>query len=228
MLIDLRETRLQRSMADVLHILGRGEYATDITEKLSRTFGQPSSALEAAEKDIADVAHCDENAAFALSMALPLARYMLEEDACAISAVTNMDQARQKLLPHYLGTHYECGQMLCLDRHGNFISCVPLRMGTVDEAPFYLRIILEEALISGGECFIVAHNHPGGTRHPSAEDCSSTRNIAQSLSKLEMVLIDHIIIADGDAVSIRASGAVDSSFWAKYAPLPESFKNWPL
>ena len=55
----------------------------------------------------------------------------------------------------------------------------------------------------------LAHNHPSGIALPSEEDIYVTRMIKEVLSPLNIRLIDHIVVADGDFVSMRDSGMLE-------------------
>ena len=52
---------------------------------------------------------------------------------------------------------------------------------------------------------VLAHNHPSGVALPSPEDIQTTRRVAMALQAVEIVLVDHIIVADDDYVSIAQS-----------------------
>lgn len=51
-------------------------------------------------------------------------------------------------------------------------------------------------LMTGCERFFVAHNHPSGDAHPSAEDLVLTRALKSGASLLGMKLIDHVVLGD--------------------------------
>ena len=53
---------------------------------------------------------------------------------------------------------------------------------------------------------VLAHNHPSGVAVPSLEDVQATRRIAAALSAVEIHLADHMVIAEGDFVSMIQSG----------------------
>ena len=52
----------------------------------------------------------------------------------------------------------------------------------------------------------LAHNHPSGLALPSPEDALATRRIAAALDAVDVTLVDHIVVADGDYVSMAQSG----------------------
>ena len=52
----------------------------------------------------------------------------------------------------------------------------------------------------------LAHNHPRGFAVPSAEDIFLTEEIYSLLKPIGIELVDHIIFAEDDFVSLAASG----------------------
>ena len=74
----------------------------------------------------------------------------------------------------YVGVHVECFYLILLNRNGRLIRPALLQRGGVDNAPFYLRRLLEAALQEQARFIVLAHNHPGGTRKPSNEDLRCT------------------------------------------------------
>lgn len=223
---DRNEQRLQQAIRRAAGVLYPDGAQSEAADALLRAFAVPSLALEASESDMRSYG-LSEQFAFACSLAPHVSRYILNERSCSFPYAANLEQARKQLLPHFIGAHYECGYMLCLTKDARVLSCEQLRMGSIDEAPFYARIIIETALVSGGDCFILAHNHPGGTHAASIEDCISTLNILEAMARLNMTLIDHIIISDGEAISIRKTGSIPSGAWKELSPLPTAFKGWP-
>ena len=65
---------------------------------------------------------------------------------------------------------------------------------------------METAIGVNAATVVLAHNHPSGLAMPSAEDIQTTRRIAHALQAVEITLADHIIVADGDFVSMADSG----------------------
>ena len=69
-----------------------------------------------------------------------------------------------------------------------------------------MRRIVETALATNATSVVLAHNHPSGLAIPSGEDIQTTRRVAMALETVEILLADHIIVADGDFVSMVESG----------------------
>ena len=69
-----------------------------------------------------------------------------------------------------------------------------------------IRRVVEVALSYNASAVILAHNHPSGIALPSEEDVETTRLLARALQAVEIVLTDHLVIADNDFVSLAQSG----------------------
>ena len=72
-------------------------------------------------------------------------------------------------------------------------------------SPVYVRQVVENALYAGASGIILAHNHPSGVALPSAEDRMVTHQVMEALEPLGIRLIDHIVVADNDFVSMAES-----------------------
>ena len=86
------------------------------------------------------------------------------------------------------------------------LDCKEVGEGSVNSASISIRKIVEIALSTNATTVILAHNHPSGVAVPSAEDIQTTRRVAAALSTVEVHLADHIVVAEGDYVSMVQSG----------------------
>lgn len=82
------------------------------------------------------------------------------------------------------------------------LADVLITRGSLSEVHSYPRVIADYALRYNAHAVILCHNHPGGSTMPSSADLASTRHLQQALEHLEIRLIDHIIVADLEAMSI--------------------------
>ena len=96
--------------------------------------------------------------------------------------------------------------LLLLDGVGKVINCRMVGHGSVNSANVPIRRLVQDALTANASGVVVAHNHPNGIALPSQEDISATVFLRDTLDALDILLVDHIIIADDDFVSMRESG----------------------
>lgn len=99
----------------------------------------------------------------------------------------------------------ECLMLLCLDSKGQLIHEKKLSDGSVKMAYVSPREIFLEALQNKAVNIILLHNHPSGDPTPSLADRQLTENIVELGNKLDIPLIDHIIIGDNRYTSFRES-----------------------
>jgi len=59
------------------------------------------------------------------------------------------------------------------------------------------KTIFSRALTLGASGIILSHNHPSGNLKPSQSDIKLTKKINDGCKILELVCLDHIIIANG-------------------------------
>ena len=147
-----------------------------------------------------------ESTAILISMIPQMARKYLEDKADAVNVVGGCGDIGAYLLPKFVGRTNEALMMVSIDNKNKIISCSVVAEGTVDSAKVSRRKVMEEAMKVKATRVILAHNHPRGVAVPSAEDVAMTREIGRLFAQVGIELVDHIIIADDDYVSMAASG----------------------
>ena len=110
------------------------------------------------------------------------------------------------MVPRYFGRKVETVFLLCLDAKCKVLCCRQIGEGSVNAASISVRKVVETALNANATSVVLAHNHPSGVALPSADDVQTTQRIAQALHAVDIVLIDHIVVAEGDYISMVQSG----------------------
>ena len=100
----------------------------------------------------------------------------------------------------------ECVILLMLDTKGRLLKESELSKGTVKSSLLSPREVFVEALDASAVNIILLHNHPSGDPTPSNEDLEVTATIAEMGRKLDIPLIDHIIIGDNRYISFKEQG----------------------
>ena len=65
---------------------------------------------------------------------------------------------------------------------------------------------MKEALKQNAAAVILAHPHPSGVAEPSQADEFITKRLVSALDLVDIRVLDHIIIAGGDATSFAERG----------------------
>ena len=97
----------------------------------------------------------------------------------------------------------ECVILVCLDSKGQSLKETLLSSGSVRMSLISPREIFIEALANKAVNILLVHNHPSGDPTPSKSDRILTANIREMGDKLEIPLLDHIIIGDNRYTSFK-------------------------
>ena len=90
-----------------------------------------------------------------------------------------------------------------LDIKHRIIGKKVVSVGTATETLANPREIFKEVIRNGATRMIVAHNHPSGSLDPSPEDISLTQQLLEGAALLEIPLLDHLILGQGEFCSLR-------------------------
>ncbi len=100
----------------------------------------------------------------------------------------------------------ETVRVILLNTNREVLAIPTIYKGTVNASVVRTAEIYREAIIRNCPAIILAHNHPSGDPSPSPEDIELTRMLASAGQLLDIQLIDHLIIAKNDWVSLRELG----------------------
>ncbi|TWP25464.1 DNA repair protein [Apibacter muscae] len=97
-------------------------------------------------------------------------------------------------------------KVLYLNQANVVLGYYSLAKGGISACYVDIRLILSTALKTNASAIIVVHNHPSGNNKPSLKDKELTKKIKQACNLLELVLLDHIIIAKEHYYSFADQG----------------------
>ena len=165
-----------------------------------------TGVLNAPVEDLQKVEGIGESAAILIALVSQLSRKARLADAAQERILNSSERAGTYLLERFSGESREMVYLLCLDRKGKLLACKHLAEGDVASAGLNIRKVVETALLTSASAAILAHNHPSGVALPSAPDEVATRQVREALRTIGVELVDHIIVADRDFVSMADSG----------------------
>ena len=180
-----------------------------LAHRLLDRFGSLSQVLEAPVSELQKVEGMGPNAATFLHLTTAVCRYYMVNRAMQNTILNTVEKCAEYLVARFHGRRNETVYMLCLDAKCKLLCCQEVSEGSVNSAGVSPRKVVELALAANATTVVLAHNHPSGLAVPSGEDVQTTYRIASALDAVEIVLADHIIVADGDSISMAASGYYD-------------------
>jgi DNA repair protein RadC len=96
--------------------------------------------------------------------------------------------------------------VLCLDSRHRFLRFVELFRGTIDGASVHPREVVKLAIESQSAAVLLVHNHPSQIAEPSHADELITRRLRESLSLVDVRVLDHLIVAGDTVLSMAEKG----------------------
>jgi len=178
----------------------------EIAHELIRKFGSLSRVLEATPEELSQVKYVGDNVTTLFKLITAVARYYQVSCAMREEILPTIEACGRYLVPFFYQRPYETVFLLCLDAKCKVLCCEKVGEGGINSAGVPVRRIVELALKSNATAVILAHNHPSGLAIPSGEDVQTTCRVAMALDAVEISLVDHIIVADQDWVSLAQSG----------------------
>ena len=176
-----------------------------IAHALVDRFGSLARVLDASVLKLTEVDGITDNGATFLKLVREIERrYALSQGEEII--LNTIDDCCEYLTHFFKGKRNETVFLLSLDAKLKLLSCREVGEGSVNYASVPIRRCVEMALEDGATSVILAHNHPSGLAVPSTDDVVTTRRLAMALSAVEIQLVDHIVVADDDYVSMIQSG----------------------
>ena len=179
----------------------------ELAHVLMDTFGSLKGVFDAPYEELIKVTGIGPNTAALLKLVPSLTRTYYSSDARSVILDTS-EKSGEYFLPYYIGQTEEVVRLACLDAGGKVISNQILHRGSANAAEVNLRKIVNIALRNNAMGVILAHNHPGGLPLPSEEDVATTKSIREALMPMGILLMDHIIVAGQDYVSMARSGII--------------------
>ena len=180
-----------------------------VAHALMERYGSLSAILAAPVEDLKQVAGIGESAAILLKLPLQICGKAKMADVEQETVLSSVERVGAYLLDRFAGESNEVIYQLCLDRKGKLLACKRIGEGGVSDAEMNLRRMVENAVLTKASGVILAHNHPSGIALPSAEDIAATQKAKAAMDVIGVVLADHIIVADGDFVSLAQSGYLE-------------------
>ncbi len=193
-------------LAIFLRTGSNGHSAVDLARELLAHFGSLPDLLNASLPEFTAV-HGAGPAKFSQLMAArELTRRAMSTELKQRPVMENPASTREYFSIWIGDKPNECFACMYLDARHQVIRCEVLFTGTIDGASVYPRIIVQRCLQLNAAALIIAHNHPSGVAEPSTADQHITIKIKHALALIDIPLLDHLVIGNGETVSFAEQG----------------------
>jgi DNA repair protein RadC len=186
----------------------RGRSALDLARDLVARHGGLRTLLAADEAEFTRMPGLGRAKYVELQAALELASRHLSEELQRGEAMTSPATTRRFLSAQLRDRPHEVFCCLYLDTRHRVLGFEELFRGTIDGASVHPREVVKRVLAVNAAAIVFAHNHPSGIAEPSDADRRLTRRLADALALVDVRVLDHFVVGDGEAVSFAERGLI--------------------
>lgn len=187
----------------LFYALRQGD-TNELAHRLIDRFGGLAEVLNAPYDELKEVNGVSDSTAAFLSL-LPQVFIAYNDDLMAHKKVTGRADIEKYIFTMLCGETREKVMIACLDNRAALIKAEIVGEGSVNFSAVDNRAIVSAALRHNATAAIIAHNHPRGFALPSREDILVTSRVKDALDTIGVQLIDHIIVAPDDYISLAKS-----------------------
>lgn len=180
-----------------------------IAHELLERFGSLQAVLSAPAAELEKVPGMGRSAAALVTLVAPLyrrARASFAENEVVLDTSERIGNYFLELLAE---ERQEVMYQLCLDAKGRRLHICKVSEGEASGVSVNVRKIVENAILRDAVMVALGHNHPSGVAFPSQEDRDATRRVQAALDAVGVRLVEHIIVADDDYISLRQEGIIE-------------------
>lgn len=188
------------SDAELLAILigsgSRNESAVALSQRILANVGGLNSLAKLSIDQLMKFKGIGEAKAVTIIAALELCARRRSEKAVEMPKITSSKKAFELMQPIIGDLSHEEFWVLFLNNSNNVISKAQLSKGGIGSTIVDVRLVFKLAFEKCATALILCHNHPSGSLIPSDADKQITRKIREAGSKLDVKVLDHLIITE--------------------------------
>lgn len=185
-----------------------GKTAVDLARELIARFGGLRQLLGADAATLCAVPGLGPAKYAPLAAALEMGRRHLGEKLARGVALESTADTRHYLQARLRDLPHEVFCCLFLDNRHRVLAFEELFRGTLNGTAVYPREVVKRALAHNAAAAILVHNHPSGVAEPSRADETLTARLREALTLVDVRLLDHLVVGDGETVSFSERGLI--------------------
>lgn len=183
-----------------------GKSAVDLARDLLGHYGSLTRLFAAGRREFCAIKGMGPAKYAQLQAVLEMSRRALQEELQRGDTLNSPRVVRDYLQLILAGRAQEVFMVLFLDTQHRVIAFEELFHGTLNQTGVYPREVVRRALAHNAAAVILAHNHPSGVAEPSEADRLLTGALKQALSLVDVQVLDHFIVAQGQTLSFAERG----------------------
>ena len=185
------------------HLLAHLLRDQGLAERLMEGFGTLTQIAEASTVELKKISGVGTATAEKIQAAFELSRRLIDSVSEYRSRIGSPIDVYMLVCVEYQGQKQEILKVLLLNTQNRVLKIETISIGTLNFSVMDPREIYRVALCHNAASIILTHNHPGGSPEPSFEDIQATEQIVEAGKIIGIPLLDHVIIGNGDYISLR-------------------------
>lgn len=180
-----------------------------VAHALMQHFGSLHAVLEATADQLCEVEGVGPRTAEYLSLiSASMRRYQTDRIRARNSVIwlNDPDKIGAFFIPRFAALHTESLCVAYVDSSCRLIRCDDQSRGSTSKVLLDPVAIPRSAVMCNAAGVVLAHNHPNGEARPSREDIRATQMLVARLAPLDIVLVDHCIVAQDSYYSMVRGG----------------------
>jgi DNA repair protein RadC len=183
-----------------------GRSAVDLARQLLIQFGSLRALLEADQITFSNHMGLGPAKFAQLQAAQEMSRRHLAERAREKTTLESPFAVRDYLKSMLRHEPHEVFGCLFLNSKHQVLTFEALFRGSIDSASVHPRQVVKRALAHNAAAVILCHNHPSGNTEPSQADRALTERLQEALELIDVRVLDHFIVGDGEPLSMAECG----------------------
>ena len=201
------------SDAELLAILiGSGSRSESAIELCKRILHQSDNNINQLAKlsvnDLMKFKGIGEAKAISIIAALEIGRRRKSEDVIVKTSIASSTHLYEYIKPVLEDLPHEEFWIVLLSRANKIIDKQLIGRGGISETTADIKLIFKKSIESLASGIILAHNHPSGNLKPSQSDINLTNKIIEASKLMDIKVLDHLIIGDGNYYSFADEGII--------------------
>lgn len=177
-----------------------------LAHQLIERFGSLSGVFDAPYELLLEVDGVGpEVATYIKALAAFVKRYMVDAYS-TLDRLRGPEDAKEYARYRFLSDAVEYVLLVCLGPGDRIVYSNRIAQGTLEKVDLLPSDVVKACLRANAVKAILAHNHPGGFCNPSRKDLQTTHLLRDELRRVDVELVDHIIVASDGVYSMQESG----------------------
>ena len=183
----------------------------DLSRSLIDKFGSFTRVIEADYGTLLTVHGIDSHTALSLSMFRKLSQaYYEKKTESNLSESFTPERMENYCKSLFMDANDEELYCIFLTDNLKLITSEKMCTGSAVCVNLSVRRVVQSVFANNCNRLVIAHNHPAGSCLPSTKDVNTTNDLRSLLAKIEIDLIDHIVVGNDGVISMKKRGFIKS------------------